>query len=145
MSKAECLSLSLRESLWHFPPTLETAHFNLRRLRLDLGVTEPFGEPDGWGSGVEQFLTTQRLPCLRELRLSCRRLPKISTDFINQLYIAQIDFLGARDVEDILGGVRQIGPFSAPVLFSFDVGSFYPYRGPGVQGIAFVHLRTRGT
>lgn len=30
------------------------------------------------------------------------------------------------------------------MLFSFDVISFHPYRRPKIQGIAFVHLRTRG-
>lgn len=112
-------------------------------MRLDFTATDSFGGPgECWGSGVEQFLTTRCLPFLRELRLSCNRLPKISTNFINQLHAAQVDFHGSTDVEHILGGVRQLGPFSAPVLFSFNPQSFHSYHGPGIQGIAFVHLHT---
>lgn len=99
------------------------------------------GKDAGWGTGLEQFLTTQYLPCLRELRLLCRQLPKISTDFINQLDAAQIDFPYPATIGQSLGEARQIGPFSAPVLFSFDGGFFN--TGEAMRGIEFAHVRTR--
>ncbi|TKA50500.1 hypothetical protein B0A53_06218 [Rhodotorula sp. CCFEE 5036] len=137
----QCLSLCVRQARWRFPPTLESARFKLHRLRLELVLTDPdSGDDEDWGAGLEQFLTTQCLPCLRELRLFCRQLPKISTDFINQLEAAQVDFCRTANVES--SGIRQMGPFSAPVLFSFDP-LFLTYRGPKVQGIVYAHVRSQ--
>ena len=107
-------------------------------------MTDPdSGTDEDWGAGLGQFLTTQRLPCLRELRLLCRQVPKISTEFINQLDAAQIDFCHTAAAEHGLGRVREIGPVSAPVLFSFDTGFYQPFPGPSVRGIAFAHMRAR--
>lgn len=141
-AQAECLSLSLLQSQWQFLPSLETASFKLRRLRLDLVLADcgP-GSDKGWGAGLEQFLTTRYLPCLRILRLLCRQTPKISTDFVNQLDAAQIDFCRPSDVES--SGVRQIGPFSTPVLFSIDTPSFFPFLGPKVECMKYVHVQSQ--
>ncbi|KAG0659500.1 hypothetical protein C6P46_005137 [Rhodotorula mucilaginosa] len=141
-AQAECLSLSLLQSQWQFLPSLETARFKLRRLRLDLVLADcgP-GSDKGWGAGLEQFLTTRYLPCLRILRLLCRQTPKISTDFVNQLDAAQIDFCRPSDVES--SGVRQIGPFSTPVLFSIDTPSFFPFLGPKVECMKYVHVQSQ--
>lgn len=142
LRNAECLSLSLLQSQWHFPPTIETTSFKLRRLCLDFAATEPGAAANsGWGPGLEQFLTWQRLPCLRELRISCHRLPRLSADFVDQLHAAQIDFPQPADFEYSFDGEHQIGPFSTPVLFSFDMGFFHPFRGPEIKGITFAHLR----
>lgn len=96
------------------------------------------GGDNGWGDGLEQFLTTQYLPCLRELRLLCQQVPKISTDFINQLDAAQIDFCRTADITN--SGILRTGPFSAPVLFSFHAHFFFPMQAQ-VWGVTYVHLR----
>lgn len=113
----------------------------MRRLRLEL-VWEGAGArtDEDWGSGVDQFLTTRCLPCLRELRISCRQLPTISTDFINQLDAAQVDFCRTADVET--SGVQQLSPSSAPVLISFDAPFFYPSSfKQNVEGVTFARVR----
>lgn len=126
--RAECFSLSLHQSLWHFPPALESARFKLRRLRLELFLKDPGpGGDEGRGAGLEQFLTTQCLPCLRELRLSCSRILAMSTDFLNQLHAVQIDQPDLADNEHNLGRLRQIDPDSTPVLISFVIGREFPY------------------
>lgn len=142
----ECLTLSLLRSQWQFPPTLQIASFKLRQLRLDFASGEPGANADAsWGPGLDQFLTTQRPPCLRELRLSSCRLPEMSTDFVNQLHAAQFDIPPPTSVQYSLGRAHQVVPFSAPVLFSFDTGSFGFYRGPQVKGIVFAHLQVSYT
>lgn len=143
LREVECLSLCVLYSHWYFPPTIETARFKLRQLRLDfISGERGVGAFQGWGEGLEQFLTKQRLPCLREIRLSCHRLPKLSADFINQLDAAEFNFPAPVNIEQSLGGAQQIGPFATPVLFSFDMERFPEYQHwPCVRGIAFAHLQ----
>ncbi|KWU46326.1 hypothetical protein RHOSPDRAFT_31775 [Rhodotorula sp. JG-1b] len=100
----QCLSLSLSQSQWRFLPSLETARFKLRRLRLDL-------------------------------------LPKISTDFVNQLDAAQVDFCRPSNVEP--SGVRQIGSSSTPVLFSINTPSFFPYLCPKLECMKYLHVQSQ--
>ncbi|GAA5966320.1 hypothetical protein JCM8115_004829 [Rhodotorula mucilaginosa] len=64
-----------------------------------------------------------------------------STTFVNQLDAAQIDFCPTAQID--YSGVRDIGLFSKPVLFSFDPESFLPYLGPAIQGITYVHMRSQ--
>lgn len=140
--RAECFSLSLRQSLWHFPPALEAARFKLRRLRLEVTLKAPGpGGDEGWGAGIEQFLSTRGLPCLRELRLSCSRIPAMS--FLNQLHAVQVDHVDLADDEHSLGKLRQTDPDSTPVLISFHMGPGRSGYGRKFPGITFASVMTR--
>lgn len=98
-----------------------------------------------WCPGVEHFLTTQCLPYLRELRVSCWRLPTLSADFINQLHMAQVDFPYVVDIEHDYGDLRQLDATYTQVLTSFDTTSCYliPYFGRSIRNTVYAHLRTR--
>lgn len=147
LPRLEIRALSIQRSRLQYAASLGAAPFQLTRLHLDLDVTwhEPGSrQKPSLGPGLPQLLSSQCLPHLRFLRLSCEELPLLDRSFVDNLQAVQIDFRSFGKMHLSESAVWQISPSSTPILYSCPCPVHGWYTWLATMPVRYLRIRAEG-